>query len=112
MEIKDQPNFSTVISNIQKANDISLSKKIDFLFEGINIKKGEIEKDAIINRNNVHDISKLSYRNKFDETVKRSYVYLILVHRVVLKLLGYSGNYFDYSIEGWPLKNVDTPVGE
>ncbi len=111
-KIKDQQNCHAVKSNIERANEISLSKKIDFLFEGNNLRKSDKENDAIKNRNKVHDISKLSYRNNFDDTVNRSYVYLILINRIILKILGYSGKYFDYSQSGWPLKCIDIPAGE
>ncbi len=47
-----------------------------------------------------------------EELIKLSLAYTCLVHRVLLKVLGYSGTYIDYSLKERPEKSLTQIVGE
>ena len=47
----------------------------------------------------------------YEEHFMTNQVYECILHRVILKLLKYEGNYIDYGVIGYPEKNINCPSG-
>ena len=81
-------------------------------FEELGLNIDAAEKKAIKARNKmIHSRVTASGQEQIKDLVRLSFAYRTLFHRVMLKLLGYSGKYIDYATEGLPERTVEEAVG-
>lgn len=95
--------------SILNINRMSVNEQVTNFFTEISLPIGEEEKKALRARNfSAHG----SFREgDYREQYLLSRVYECLISRVVLKLLGYKGFYVDYGTIGYPMKEIDCPIG-
>lgn len=106
---KGIPNeiINLILQNIANANSISLSKRNEKFFADINLPFAKIEKELFWRRNHVlhglksHDPTIINLINNGAYT---------LLNKIILRLLGYTGKYIDYSKYGFPLTKITTPL--
>jgi hypothetical protein len=98
-----------IVRKISAANAMSVNERFDIFFEEIKLRVGEGEASVIQSRN----IS--AHGTKSDlhphDLVVVGAGYRTLLNRVILKLLGFKGQYIDYSTVGHPVRNLDEPIG-
>lgn len=96
--------------SIENINRMSVNEQLTYFFEKIGIEIGESENDALKARNlSAHgNVKSEDYRKQY----KQSRVYECIICRVLLKLIGYDGDYIDYGTIGYPEKNINIPSGE
>lgn len=100
-----------ILNKIDGAYNMGGNEKIDLLFDRFNINVGELERKALQARNLMaHGAMKALDYKKYEEIIRKSYAYRTLFHRVILKILSYSGEYIDYYTYGYPLRNIDEPI--
>ena len=101
-----------IIRRINNSYNMSGNETFELFLTEIGIKIGKIENAAIQAR---HEM----IHNSIDETpqnIKKmvilSRAYRTFINRVMLKILGYSGNYIDYSMVGHPNKSIFDVAGD
>jgi len=83
------------------------NEKMTHFFEVIGIKIDKQEKEALNLRNKViHGRRDYNNDNILYDDLILSWKYLVLFNRIILSLLGYQGNYIDYSLRGAPFANM------
>lgn len=92
--------------------NMSLTFKLKFFFEEIGFPLGETENDAINCRHKMLHSSESMGDTEIEKIIRLSFAYRCLVHRTVLKILGYTVTYVDYSMIGSPEKPIDSAIGE
>lgn len=102
---------SNIVNRLSRCFNMGVGERFEIFFAEIQLKIGTLEKEALKARNSMsHDIGQLK-----DEDLQKNYLcneaYFVLLNRVILKLLGYKGNYVDYSCIGFPVKHIDIVAG-
>ena len=106
-KLEGQEYADRILRRMKGSFNMGVNESLDFFFEEIKLQIGEIERKAIKARNSmIHDKQDAS-DEQIQDIIFYSKVYKTLFHRVFLKLLSYEGDYIDYSIIGWPDKNID-----
>lgn len=105
-KLKDEQYGDKIIDCILRANHMGIAERFRFFFDEIKLVVDEHEWNAIDAR---HDFA--HGRIEFDKTkwkplIRHAQTYETLVHKILLKLLGYSGSYIDRSTVGWPDKKL------
>jgi hypothetical protein len=102
--------FPGVLARIKSANQMGITKKVMNFFEEIDLKIGNVEKKAINIRHKAAHGSKIT-----EETFKKMIIlnpaYRTLINRAILKILKYSGHYFD-NYSNSVIKDINMPIQE
>lgn len=106
-KLKGHKYAERILRRMKGSFNMGVNESLDFFFEEIGLPIGEVEKKAIKARNSIIHDKHGSTDEKMEEIIFYSKVYKTLFHRVFLKLLSYDREYIDYSIIGWPNKNID-----
>jgi len=110
-KLNDHIYKDKILNNIKTSFNMGAGKKFYQFLDEIDIEIGDLESDAIESRNPmIHDSIEISGNE--EEVIRSSFAYRTMFHRILLKILGYSGQYVDYTIEGWPEKDISEVVGE
>jgi len=113
-KLGDNPNKERILRKIQSANNRGSGETVEDFFKKLGLNIGAAEKKAMRARNKmIHSRVTASGQEQIKDLVRLSFAYRTLFHRVMLKLLGYSGKYLDYTAEGLPLpeKEVEEAAG-
>ena len=108
--IYDKSDYKKIIKKLKDSNILSPSELMNLFLNQIGLTIGEKEKQSIWARNlMIHDI----YNVKTDqwELVELHRGYNTYFNRVFLKVLGYKGEYIDYTVPDYPLRNIDEIPG-
>jgi hypothetical protein len=100
-----------MVGRIKTAFNMGTNDRLLAFFDEIGLRIGDVEKSAIKARNLMAHGYVPSNESEWEEMIRQTYIYETLFNRVFLKILEYEGNYIDRSIEGWPERNVDSPMG-
>ncbi|MFZ1898081.1 hypothetical protein [Methanoregula sp.] len=100
-----------IIQKINKSFNMSGNEKFEEFLSEIGINIGIMETAAIAARNKMIHNSIEETPQKIRDMVILSQTYRVFFNRVILKILGYSGNYIDYSVAGYPLKPILSIAG-
>lgn len=100
-----------ILNRMRGAFQTGAREKVEFFLEEIGLKIGELERRAIHERNKMIHGSLDDDEEAIDKVALLTKVYKTFFHRVLLKVLDYQGTYIDYSILGWPKKNINQVVG-
>ena len=101
-----------IVNNIKRAFCATGSKSYDLFFEETNIKTSKKELESINKRNHLihgamsYDAAKLRNVSHLTKVAR------VFISRIILILLGYTGKYSDFSIEGFPCKDISIPAHE
>ncbi len=104
---------NVILNKITGAFRKGPNEKISLFLSLLNLETGKAEKEAINLRNKMTH-SKRDYTDDdvaFDDLILTR-VYQVLFNRILLKIIGYSGYYIDYSMKGCPSKPIDMKAGE
>jgi hypothetical protein len=101
------PHKDAIIANIKRSNEMSLTDKIPVFFEELplNIDKAKWKTIAYERHYFAHgglDFDDINWKSIIGKTDALETIF----HKVMLKLLGYSGKYIDYSVEEWAEKEL------
>ncbi len=105
-KLTDKENGDKITANIMNAYNFGIMEQYRVFFDEIELPTSDYEREAINERHKfVHG------RIIFDETDWKRVIQLgntleTLLHKVLLKLLGYSGEYIDRSVLGWSDKRL------
>lgn len=108
----DRPYKEKIMNKLKDCFKMSLTDQLKFFFEEIGLPLGTTEQKAIRCRHKMIHSSVEMGSEKIEEVVRLSFAYRCLVHRTILKILGYQGSYTDYATIGHPETSIDCPVGE
>ena len=112
-KLKDNEFRDIILKKIKDTSQRSLKNKIDQMFEQLKLSIGTVERKAINAR---HKMAHTSFNEIEDEEVKKlirlTRAYETLFHRIVLKILGYEGEYIDYYTIGFPKRDIDEFIPE
>jgi len=104
--LEGKPNGDKIIANILRAYDFGITERYRKFFEEIDLPIDDHEWEAIKERHKfVHG------RIIFDDTdwkrvIQHVRTFETLLHKILLRLLGYSGTFIDRSILGWKDKQL------
>jgi hypothetical protein len=108
----ERPFKEKIMNKLRDCFKMSLTDRLKFFFEEIGLPLGKTEQEAIRCRHKMIHSSVEMGSAKIEKMVQLSFAYRCLVHRILLKILGYDGKYIDYSIIGHPEKKIDSVVGQ
>ena len=112
VKLGEHPHKKKIISKLSYCYNMGSNDRLNFFFNEIGLEIGNLEQEAIDSRNvMIHDSIDF-YSTEYEKMVLLSFVYKTFFHRVLLKVLGYSGEYIDYSMKGYPSKSLDRIVGK
>lgn len=101
----NDPAWIKIISRLEGANQISISDKYQRFFQELSIESGNVEKEVISSRNKfAHGGAVKS--NQSNYVVKAARAYETLINRCILKALGVSNHYIDYSEYDFPNRPI------
>lgn len=104
-------NGEKMLNKIKNAYNLGSNDRLLLFINEIGLKIGAVEESAIKARNLMAHGYVPKDDREWDEMIQKTYVYDTLFNRVVLKILGYEGNYIDRSVVGWPERHIDSPMG-
>ncbi len=109
---KNQKSLSNN-GGVRKAVPKELRDQLLYFFEEIVLEVGVPERQVIDEGNKYETTENLS-RSQIQTLVDMSHTFQTLLHRVILRLLGYQGPYIDYSTRGgrqFPERPLSEPAG-
>ena len=109
-QLQAEPYGDRMIRKISNAYQMSQNERLPVFFDEIGLKCGKVENEALMARNMMTH----SHSKQTDETINKllyfTRSYQALFHRIILKVLGFDGNYIDFSTGSWPERNIDEPL--
>ena len=106
-KLDKEPDGQKIMDNIHRSNEAGIMKRYALFFEGIGIVLSDSERAAIEERNVSVHAKTLFEEIDSHELALHARVFEVLFNKIILKLLGYSGNYIDYTSGGWPEKQIE-----
>lgn len=101
-----------MVSKISRANEMSQNEMLHSFFDEICLPIGIHENNALRARNKMtHDTLSASNEREIMEAIRLTNAYKAFFHRIILKVLGYTGPYVDYSTYGYPERDINEPIG-
>lgn len=103
----------SIISKIENPTNYSIGEKLKFFLDdiGFDFDSKSIESKAIRARNKMAHTSMSNItESKWNEYFKLSQVYITVYNRIILKLIGYEGEYIDYYSKGHPLRLINENI--
>lgn len=104
-------NGKKIINKINSSYNMGANDRINYFFEEINLTVGDAEKEALKARNSMAHGDATS-PDETQKLINLTRIYETFFHRIILKLLGFEGNYIDRGTIGFPNRNIDEPSGE
>ena len=105
-KLKEEKEGDKIIKNILKAYVMGVTDRFPVFFDEINLVVGEHEWNAI-KRRHVFAHGGIEFdKTEWKPLIRQVQTYETLFHKIILKLLGYSGGYIDRSIVGWKDKQL------
>lgn len=108
----NRPYQEKIMNKLRDCFKMSLTDRLKFFFEEIGLPLGKTEHEAIRCRHKMIHSSVEMGREKIEKMIQLSFAYRCLIHRTVLKILGYTGTYIDYATIGHPEKPIDQVAGD
>jgi hypothetical protein len=101
-----------ILRRIRAAYNMGSNESLEFFLDEINLPVGEVEWGAIWARNPMaHGSSILFDEEAHEQMLRDTFAYRTLFNRILLKILGYEGDYVDRSVSGWPERPLEEPMG-
>jgi len=105
-KLEGKPNGDEIIEKILKAYEFGIMQRYRVFFEEINLTIDEHEWSAINKRHEFVHGRILFNKANWEEVTQHARSFETLLHKVLLKLLGYSGTFIDRSVIGWKDKQL------
>ena len=108
--VGDSTAWKRIFKKMYAANHLSVNDKYKRFFEEIGLKVGAVELEVIGSRH------KFAHGGSAEDSeIKRLVVlaraYETLLNRCILKVIGYQGEYVDYSTLRFPRRRLEEPLG-
>ncbi|MBS5934152.1 MAG: hypothetical protein KIC94_14925 [Clostridiales bacterium] len=108
-KLKESTYQQRMLNKIKNAYNMGANERLDFFFSEIDLPIGEIERNALSGRNSMAHGDIMSDQ-EIEKKLQLTRAFQTLFHRILLKILGYDGDYIDRSAEGWPKRNINEPM--
>jgi len=111
-KLGDNPYKDRLLGKMRSVNNRGSGEKIESFFQELGLDIGTLERKAISTRNKmIHSAITTNGQEQLEELIRLSFAYRTLFHRVILRILDYSGKYIDYATEGLPERAVEEAIG-
>lgn len=104
LEVK--PNGDKIVEKILKVYEIGIMERYRVFFEEINLAIDNLEWEAIEERHKFVHGRILFDKADWKRVIQHVRTFETLLHKILLKLLGYSGTFIDRSVIGWKDKQL------
>ncbi|MCD6513295.1 MAG: hypothetical protein J7L07_00050 [Candidatus Odinarchaeota archaeon] len=105
-KLEDKLYGDRVVNRIRDAYRMSVTDRFRFFFEEIDLVVDENEWKAIKARHAIAHGQIGNGKMEWRRLIQHSQTYETLIHKILLKVLGYSGSYVDRSTVGWKDKQL------
>lgn len=105
-KLEGKLNGDKIVEKILKAYDFGIMERYRVFFEEINLTIGDLEWEAIKERHEFVHGRVLFGETDWKRVIQHANTFETLLHKVLLKLLGYSGTFIDRSVLGWKDKQL------
>lgn len=105
-----QPNAERILRRVQAANNFGVNERFERFFEELELPVDDVERKAISARNKAAHGGGFT-ASQYQALANTVRAYRTLLHRVVLKLLDWTGSYVDYSSYGFPSRPLADVAG-
>ncbi len=105
-KLKSKQYGDNITNRIQNAYCMGVADRFLFFFKEIALDVSKKEQDAIDARHAIAHGRMPNKKSEWKRLIRQSQTYETLFHKIVLKLLGYSGTYIDRSTLGWKNKKL------
>ncbi len=105
----NQTHIKRIIPRFNRLNELGATQKLFTFFNEIALPISEYDKSVINCRHRFAHGAR--YSNSIEPLLEASRALATLLNRVILKLVGFSGEYIDYSTIGFPSRTLDEPMG-
>lgn len=112
-KIKKYQFGSFILNKLNNPFHFGIGEKTKLFFDALEFKIEEdsVESEAILARNKmVHSSMANLSETKALEFTRYTNAYITLYNRIILKILGYVGEYIDYYTFGFPEKNINENI--
>ena len=103
------PHAEAMLNKMKSAFNLSARDLFDRFFDGIGLPIGDGERAVIVHRNALAHGGTGKVEPRLSVRVQQAY--RTLMTRTLLKILGHTGDYVDYTIAGWAVRHIDEPMG-
>jgi hypothetical protein len=100
------PYAYNIMNKLQDVHKIGVMDQFRFFFNEIDLYIDENEWGAINARHAIAHGRIASKQEEWDQAIQHTSTYETLIHKIMLRLLGYSGSYRDRSVLGWEDKQL------
>jgi hypothetical protein len=112
-KLRGNPHKDIILNKIKSASQRGSNEKLEIMFEIIKLPIGNQERKAIKARNKMaHSSLGEIDENGLKEIFRLTRAFETLFNRILLKVLGYSGQYIDYYTIGHPQRNINEKIPE
>jgi len=109
MILNGQKYSDRMIRRMQNAYQMGVNERIRNFFDEIQLDVGIVEEKALRIRNKpVH--GSIFGSKESEELWKLTEAYIVLINRMILKILGFSGKYIDYYNPDYPERTLERPI--
>jgi hypothetical protein len=103
------PDKDKILGRLKGVNRFGTNETFVVFFNELGLPISDVERYVIRIRNRI--VHGNAGANDGHALVHNMRAYRAFVNRVLLKCLGYSGNYIDYSCSEFPERDIDSPLG-
>lgn len=107
--LRENQYCKRMLDKIKNAYNMSANERFNFFFSEIDLPIGEIERKAIKGRNSMAHGDIMSDQ-QIEKMIRLTRAYQTFFHRILLKILGFDGDYIDMSAAGWPKRHINEPM--
>jgi hypothetical protein len=106
IKIESELYGDRLMHRLHNANQMGVMDQFRFFFNEIDLHIAENEWNAINARHAVAHGRIASKQKEWEQMIQHTSTYETLIHKILLRLLGYSGSYIDRSVFGWKDKQL------
>jgi len=107
-QLSDQ--WNAVMERMRHSNSIGSHERVRKFLEGVRLPIGDVETSLLRARHQyAHGAGLSGEPLEFLMVAKRGFE--TFLNRVILKMIGYNETYVDYSTFGFPVRQIDAPLG-
>jgi len=105
-KLASEPEGEKIVAKILRAYDFGITERFRIFFEEIKLSIDEQEWKAIKERHKFAHGHIEFGKTDWNRVIQHYNTFETLLHKILLKLLGYSGTYIDRSVSGWKDKEI------
>jgi hypothetical protein len=109
--LNGEPFGEAIVAKMKRSNEMGANEGLRTFFVELGVKIGAQEQAAIRARNSPAHGGSAASDDELGAMHAHGRTYQILFERVFLRVLGYDGQYVDRATAGFPLRNLEEPVG-